>query len=168
MKKNLNKKKIVLKNNVIINNSISISFFKLDNIKSNQINYLRKISKKKSIKIIICKNKLLDIIFKRNNIPLLNIKNNNIILCHEENPSISLNIFKEFSKYNNINYKDYLNFIYFDKKIYKTDEEIEYISNISDIKSLLIKFCIILKNISIIKLYNTLKLLKKNKKNDNK
>ncbi|BBA85273.1 50S ribosomal protein L10 [endosymbiont of Sipalinus gigas] len=159
----IDKKKIIVnKISILLNKSTSISLINLNNIKTNDINNLRKIFYKNNIGIFIIKNNMLNIALNESPFSFLKnkIKNSNIILLsYNIDFNLPLKIFYEYKK--NI---EYIKLICFNGKIYEGDN-IKYICNILTYKELLNKLIFILKEKSILNLYNILKKLLKIKSN---
>ncbi|CUR53011.1 50S ribosomal protein L10 [Buchnera aphidicola] len=144
------KKKIVQKYNKIAKKALSIIIADISKLKVNEINYLRKKTRKKNIQISVIQNSLLKKSListpfeKLNNI----LKGSNLIAFSMEHPGSASRIFLKYQKKN-------LNFViktaFFEKKIL-SNSEILKLSLMPTYPEALQQFLFLLQEISIRKL----------------
>ncbi len=155
-----NKKKLVLNLKKQLNKSLSILVFNFNNLSSNNLNNLRKIINKNNSFIKVIKNNLLKLSVKDTKLKILiKFLSGPTIICYSLNSiSILSKILLPF-----INNETFiLKHVFINKKLISLElnKKLSYFNNK---KKAVLYFIYYLRKISILRLLNILKIVKKNK-----
>ncbi|BAC24666.1 rplJ [Wigglesworthia glossinidia endosymbiont of Glossina brevipalpis] len=156
-----NKENIISKINKITKSSLSILIVDPTGITSNQMNNLRKSSRKLNVNIKQVRNTLMRFAIVDTEFDCLEkyIKGSNLIAFSHSHPGSAARIFKNFTKENN---KIKIKLAVFERKII-TDSNIDYLANLPTHEESVINFINIIQEASIKKLIRILILINNNK-----
>ncbi|QJC37013.1 50S ribosomal protein L10 [Enterobacteriaceae endosymbiont of Donacia vulgaris] len=159
MSLNITKKKMIIaKISKINKHALSAVIADFCGVNSNNLNELRKKSRKNDIIISIVRNKLLKLIIKNSNFQCLEplIKGPILIAYSLKHPGAAARLFNEFSKLNE-NFK--IKAAAFDNKIINS-EKINLLADLPTYKEAITRFIVIIKDISIGKFIRILLAIK--------
>ncbi|QJC34202.1 50S ribosomal protein L10 [Enterobacteriaceae endosymbiont of Donacia cinerea] len=160
MSLNITKKKMIIaKISKINKHALSAVIADFCGVNSNNLNELRKKSRKNDIIIIIVRNKLLKLIIKNSNFQCLEplISGPILIAYSLKHPGAAARLFNDFCKLNE-NFK--IKAAAFENKIINS-EDINLLANLPTYKEAITRFIIIIKDISIGKFLRILIAIKK-------
>lgn len=153
-----NKKSIVIKLNKLINKSLSIVTANFCGITSQDMNKLRKLGRDKKVSMYIARNTLIKKALEDTNFKnLIDYINYPTIIAFSENhPGLAVRIFRDFSKENK---KFKIKNAIFKNNVLFSINDINELADMPTYEESIIKFILLLKEISLFKFLNTLKAL---------